>query len=203
MSYEPENPTSEIGDNTQRWLFDEFTRIKQEFILLRQENAALVDLFVLAGYGGLRLNTPVAGPDILVDTWQILTQFDTILTATPRYVQQDLTNNGIVVERAGMWNITLNLEFGHGVEQADNRQLEIQLYNATDAVGGSAILIAETGLKDEFTSYPISFPIEILPANIDKLYQVRIRGRGTFSEYNNVVWNIQSFSAFHVSQAQE
>ena len=200
MSYEPENPSSDIGDDAQRWLFDEFTRIKQELILFRQE---ILGAFSLAGYGGLRLDTPIAGPDILVDTWQILTQFDSIMTATPRYVQQDLINSGIVLERSGIWTISLNIEFAHAREQADNRQLEIQIYNATDAIGASAILIAETGLKDEVTNYPISFPIEIVPANVDKLFQVRIRGRGTFSEYNNVVWNIQSLTAIHVSEAQE
>jgi hypothetical protein len=192
MSYEPENPTSDIGDDAQRWLFAEFERISEEIILLRQE-------LVLAGYGGLRLDSPpVAGPDIVLNTWQVLSQYDALLTPNPRFIEQDIANNGLIVKRAGIYEVNLNFEFAHNQDNALARRIFVQLYNGTDQIPGQSLTI-DTAIRSSNTVRYVAFQFEVLPASVDKLYQVRL---GNGSAYTNVVWNIQSFTVFHTSEAK-
>jgi hypothetical protein len=129
MSYEPENPTSDIGDDAQRWLFAEFERISEEIILLRQENAAGA-----GGAGGLIQRVTVAMPDITTGTWETV-PFDTGQVPVPVNVTQDPANNRFSIDAVGTWFFSIYGVMSFSKETTD-RILNWRFY---DEIAGGPI----------------------------------------------------------------
>lgn len=126
MSYEPENPTSDIGDDAQRWLFDEFTRISGEIALLSEEIAAST---ISSGYGGLIQTVAVTIPDITTGNWQTV-PFDSGQVPTPINITQDPTNNRFSIDEEDRWFFTTYGVMTFDKENKD-RYINWRIYDET------------------------------------------------------------------------
>ncbi len=172
--------------------------LARQFSLLRDSiestQETVLENFVLAGYGGLGLSASRLGSDIGL-TWQTITGYDQVVTNTPRYVVQDLTNSGLVLDIDGMWLISVYFAISHNEVNA-GREMLFRFYNADLAVG-SRELVVGTGRNVGVTNFSASFLSEVDQVAINDLWQIQVRSDDT---YTSVTWEDQEFSVTHVGE---
>ena len=135
MAFVPENPPSDESPPLIRYLRAQFQAIE------RALNTLAVDtlrLFVAKGYGGVVNAASAPGADIGL-AFQVITVMDTGVISEPVDVTQDLAGSAITIDRAGVWNINVQVTFEHDEINA-GRETHIQLYDNT----GGAVLLENT-----------------------------------------------------------
>ena len=119
MSYEPENPSSDIGQDAQAWLAREFDGI-----------AGRIALYVDSGTGGLVLTAPVANSDVITTSPKKVAIFDAInypLVAT----EANLANATIRLLSKGVWTFGAKLVYSI-VSTAANRTMRLLVFDETN-----------------------------------------------------------------------
>jgi len=148
---------------------------------------------IAKGYGGIE-QTGTPGISNLGAGFQVVPA-DANLITTPVEVTQDFANDGIIVERSGVWNVNIIISLSHN-EDAAVRTTEIQLYNDTDAVEIEAILVP-IARNQPRTFISLVIMVEIPESAEDDLLQIRI---GNGSTVTSVVLEAYQFSANHISE---
>jgi hypothetical protein len=150
MSYEPENPTSDIGDDAQRWLFAEFERISEEIILLRQENA---------GRAGLLLSAPVADTALITQTPTKITGYDSIMSPQ-RFASANLANSTIRIATEGLWFIAIKAIVRIVAHTGNySRGVVMELYNETKAQTYKVVDYSAIARYEDLVDFTISIPV--------------------------------------------
>lgn len=152
MSYEPENPSSDIGDDAQAWLSREHQAIQDEFNQL------------VAGRAGLLLDTPVADSTLLTQTPVKITGFDNILQ--PEILASaNLSNSTLTINVPGLWFIAIKA-IANIVSHTANytRGVVMELYNETQAVTYKIVDYSDVARYATLVDFTISIPVYIPPS---------------------------------------
>lgn len=172
--------------------------LARQFSLLRDSiestQESVISNFVLAGYGGLGLTTARLGSNIGL-AWQTITGYDETTVTTPRFVEQDLANSGLVLNIEGVWLISVYFAISHNEVNA-GRTMEFRFYD-NDLGTGTRELVVGTGRNVGVTSFSGSFLAEVGSAAINDLWQVQVRSDDS---YTAVTWEDQEFSVTHVGE---
>jgi hypothetical protein len=192
MSYEPENPTSDIGDDAQRWLFDEFTRISTDIALIRQEHASGA-----GGAGGLIQRTGTAMPDITTGTWETV-PFDTGQVPVPVNVTQDPANNRFSIDAVGTWFFALYGIMSFTKENADR----FLYWRFWDEIAGAPIspdpfpIPAENGTN--YTQWSASALIPVLETLKGHWLHLELGGSPSIDPFLNITLEKAGVAAIKV-----
>lgn len=152
-----------------------------------------VPTFVSRGYGGIK-QTGTPGISDLGAGFQVVPA-NTTLIIIPADVTQDQANDGIRIEKAGVWSIDAIISLSHNSNGA-NRNIEAQLYNDTKAVEIETVTVP-IKLLTTGTLIPLTFMIEVPEVNEDDLLQIRI---GNIDTVTTVVLETYQFSANRISK---
>jgi len=149
MSYEPENPTSDIGDDAQRWLFDEFTRISGTFAALEP------------GRTGLELTVPTANTSTLTQTPLKIEAYDAQILPEVKG-ESSLANSTIIIAQSGLWLVVFSV-VADIVQHTANytRGAVAQLRNETDDISYKILDITTVARYQDFMKFSISLPVYI------------------------------------------
>ena len=146
---------------------------------------------VLAGYGGVGLDTPTA---ITIDTGWKTIPADKVIYTTPVNVTQDVANDGVAPEIPGPWLVTGYLSISHDTS-IPSRELFIRLYNVTQASPGP-VTTFYVGRNQDGTN--VSFAVPSESSVVDDLVVVQIGGTSsiftgaTVDDYNFAITHIAS-----------
>lgn len=174
----PESTSIELSDYLTRMLTQ--IRISLSQIITK----------VVIAYGGLRLSAPTAFNDLSA-AWQKLTVFDEVVFETPIRVQQNLADDTLTFNKAGIFTVTVNMSMSHDEAQA-GRVTYIRVYSQTLGVGSSEIYVA-TGRNTIGTNMFISSLVLVVkPEHVGHTFEVQI-GNGDI--YLDVIIHTASFTA--------
>ena len=148
---------------------------------------------IVHGYGGIK-QTGTPSLSDLGAGFQVVPA-DAELITTPIEVTQDFANDGIIVERSGVWSIGIIISLSHN-EDAAVRTTEIQLYNDNDAAELSAILVP-IARNQPRTFISLILMVEIPESAKDDLLQIRI---GNGSTVTSVILEAYQFSVNYISE---
>lgn len=151
---------------------------------------------VAPGYGGIRLSTPTAFPDLGAD-WQTLIADAGTLSA-PYGVTQDFANNAIIFERPGVWNVSITASITHD-EVNNSRQTSARIYN-TITGGATGALILGVGRNTSATNIAATVLAEIPEAAVGQPFVTQLGGGDVFSA---VTLTGYAFNASCVSEWRE
>lgn len=148
---------------------------------------------IVKGYGGIK-QTGTPGISNLGSGFQVVPA-DAGLITTPIEVTQDFINDGIIVEKSGVWSVNIIISLSHN-EDIAVRTIEIQLYNDNDAAEINAIRIpiARNQLR---TFISLAIMVEIPESAKNDLLQIRI---GNGSTVTSVILQAYQFSANYISE---
>ncbi len=194
MAFVPENPPHGESAPLKRYLRSQFDAVAREIVTDDGGDTGL-DKYVAKGYGGIRLQDPTPLSNIGA-SWQEV-PFDRASLDNPFDVTQDFANNGLRINRPGIWFGALNFTFEHNSGNS-GRYVGVRLRNKT-----ANTTIKEwqfgTGRNVEFTSIALTWLNE---TNVDE-GDIVVPQVGNGSVYTDVVmWNAE-FSVHHVSELQE
>jgi len=129
------------------------------------------DKSVTAAYGGVRIATPWAAANIGA-TWQTVA-FDTEMLTIPRGIIQDVVNEGLGLQIAGVYNFSANLDIKHNEVNA-GRVLQVRLHNPTTGLSGLVINFG-TGRNTSHTNVSIGgVLLELLSTETGNVLQIQI-----------------------------
>jgi hypothetical protein len=175
---------------------DSHVIIEQKIEALKQ---AIADNYVIAGRGGIGVDTPAAMGTINT-TPKLVDGFDTeLITDTRGITQTPLSNNGIIFDVQGvwLWNIKVALTFD---ELNAGRQINLQIYNATLAAPSTTDFVFFVGRNVGGVNLAINIPVEVGVGFVGDLYQLRILSDAdTFTNTTDIG---STFSVTHVSEGQ-
>ncbi len=154
-----------------------------------------LDIFVAAGYGGVRQTGTPALPPIDL-TPQILPANAGVVT-TPKALTQDFANDGIILGFTGVWMLQIILAIDHD-DVNTGREMELQLFDVTDAtvILSTPVFI---GRNQPGTNFSVSLMVEISTGSLDDLFVVRLVRTGA-NDILDVVLESYILSANLVSQ---
>jgi hypothetical protein len=154
-----------------------------------------LNAMVSIGYGGIHLTVAIAGAD--VGAGWVVVPADAGLLTNPVNVVQDFANNGIRLDRYGIWQVNILLAFAHDSDPGA-RAMEFQIYNATTDTAQAAIDIP-IARNQTSTYFSVPALLELTSGNVDDLYQLRLTmlGAGTLT---GVILTAYQFSTSHVSE---
>lgn len=151
-------------------------------------------LYAVAAYGGISNTGSEAIPDISTG-FQTL-PYNTVSVADPRLVIQDLANNGLIVEREGIWlmSIAFALEF---LDINSGRHFDVRLFDATEGVvvATSNIFV---GRNQAGSNYAVSLLVTISEEAAGHLITVQIGNADT--DFTSVVLDANVLNVVHVSE---
>jgi hypothetical protein len=150
---------------------------------------------IIKGYGGIK-QTATPGMTNLGVGFQVVPA-DAKLITTPIEVTQNFANDGILVERSGVWRIDIIISLSHN-EDIAGRTIEVQLYNDTDAVEIDVILVP-IARNQPRTFISLTLMVEIPESAENDLLQIRI---GNGSTVTSVVLQAYQFSVNYISEFQ-
>lgn len=149
MSYTPEIPTSDIGDDAQAWLAREFTAIQDEF------------LQTTVGRTGLILTNPAPSTLTLTQTPVPVTAYDAKLEPE-LFGEASLTNSTIKLNALGLWFLSVKGVARVVASSANqSRGLIVELYNNTKSQVYKVIDYAQLAKWQDIVSYTIPLPVYI------------------------------------------
>jgi hypothetical protein len=142
-----------------------------------RQDAALQELeegvlrtFSEVGYGGVSQNAVVALPDINAIPQVI--PADTESVFSPVHVTQDIANDGIKFERAGVWLFSVTFSLAHDGVNAGRRML-VDTYATEEATVLGQTLIS-VGRNQEGTNFSTTALVQIPPAAVGEVIVVRL-----------------------------
>lgn len=152
------------------------------------------NVMVAAGYGGIRhAGVPIPLPDIGAGFNVI--PADAALLANPSFVDQDFPQNALEIQAQGVWVAYITISLVHN-ESPGGRSTNVQVYDATTATPGLTTRIP-IGRNSPGTYFPVSIMVEISPADIGNIFQVRVGGGDSLTD---VFLHTYQFSISHVSE---
>ena len=187
MPYQPENPSSDLGQDAQAWLFRELEQIQ-----------LYTDGLVHAGHGGIALSTPTADASVITATASTVTIYDVV--DEPRiYVDANTTTGKIALLDKGVWNLSAKLVF-KVVASGSSRIIEMLVADITNGqilgvfdhqdVFANQTLVSLSGV--------LPYPFKRDDLGVDLVLQLRAQsGNITLSSYEIAQW-----SAFRVSNRE-
>ena len=191
MAFAPSNPPATGNSDLERYLFSEFERLGNEVSLVSE---AAIRALVAIGYGGIFGGGGAAGPALGLG-FVVVDGFTDIQVAEPVSVIQDTAQNGLIVERAGVWLINVQVTFSHDEVNA-GRQTTLRLWNATQSTV-VADMVMGTGRNQDVTQYAAALLGDFSGAGVDDLLQLQMGGG---DDYSLVSWETLLFSVNHVSE---
>lgn len=171
-------------------------KIKSIISTLKRDS---LDNFVIAGYGGIGVNAPAALASPINSTFQQLVDFDTNLRTSPRGVDQNFNNDGLIFLVEGIWQLNIKIALTFDDLNA-GRQLSIRIYNATTATAGTTLFNYFVGRDQAGVNIPLTASFEVPESVIGDIIALQI---GSSSDTFNNVTNIGTIlEATHVSEAE-
>jgi hypothetical protein len=158
-------------------------------------NTEGLDTWVLAAYGGIGVDAPVAMPDIGA-TFQTLSGFDIGLIDAPKGVTQDFPNDGLIFLAEGVWQFSVKVSLTFLEAQA-GRQIQLRAWNNTTGLAASVqfnyfVGRNQAGANLAFT-LNVNFPVEA----VGDLIQLQVASAASnFSGVNNIgtIYQVNSVS---------
>jgi len=149
MSYQPENPSSDLGFYAQAWLAREFQAIKDNLDQLK------------VGRTGLTRETPIASTALITGTPAKISAFDSQLL--PEFDgESNLANATLKVARPGLWFIAVKGVVSIVAHTSNNtRGLLVELYNETKAIRYKVIDFASIARYATIVDYDMAIPVFI------------------------------------------
>lgn len=151
---------------------------------------AALNVFTPHGYGGVNLQTPTVIAN-LTTNWEAI-PMDANSVASPVSITPDLANNGLEFNDNTVWDLSILFNLAHNEDNA-GREIQMRLYNVTDAVPGTSVYTFAVGRNQPGTTIAFNALIEVSQAQIDKTWQLQISG-GTDS-FTSVVARNAHFNA--------
>ena len=149
MSYTPENPSSDLGDDAQAWLAREFNAIQTEF------------LQTTVGRGGLLLSAPVPSTLTLTQTPTPITAYDKKLSPE-LYAEASIANSTVKLNSLGLWFLAVKGVARVVASSANNsRGIIVELYNNTKSQTYQVIDYAQIAKWQDIVSYTIALPLYV------------------------------------------
>ena len=155
---------------------------------------AALNVFVATGYGGIKQTvSPLALPDLGAG-FEVVPADAGVVTA-PRGVTQDFASDGIAVNLEGVWTANIIVSLEHNEDQG-GRSIEVHIYDlTTDTPGlGTSVPI---GRNSPGTLISVSLMVEIAPADIGNVFQIRIGGGDIVTAVELLTYQ---FSISHASE---
>ena len=163
MSYTPENPSSDLGEDAQAWLAREFAAIQQE--LQRR---------VVAGSASLFLSAPAVSSLNITPTPTKVTGFDS-KTIRETEAFASISNSTLEFIDTGLWNVGVELTFEVVPDTGNqSREVYLQFYNEVDASPSAIIATATIPRYDASVTLSGSFDVDIEADNINEQYALYI-----------------------------
>lgn len=156
----------------------------------------VVDNFVVAGYGGVKLDTPAALSDI-DSTWQTLPA-DSAVVGIPKYVTQDFAQDGVIIIAAGIWQVAANIAISHNELNA-GREMQLRLLNVDTGVPGAGVTFG-TGRNVGITNMTATVLFDMPEIDENDLFVLQVNS--ALDTYSLVTLESYNFSVVHVSNAQ-
>jgi hypothetical protein len=157
-----------------------------------------VNTFVLAGYGGIGVNTPAPMANINT-TYQQLVDFDTNINSSPRFIGQDFNNNGLIFLVPGVWTINLKVTLTFNELNA-GRQLKLRFYNVATATPGDDEFNYFVGRNQGGINLLIPITFEVPESIVGDVIGIQV---GSDADTFTTVSNIGTvFEATHSSEAK-
>lgn len=160
--------------------------------------AEVLETFSLAGYGGIVADESVAPTDIGL-AWELFDAWDGAALPTPRYIVQDFANNGIRIERPGVFSVNIKISLQHAESQG-GRVMYLRLWNATAGTPGASEFAFGVGRNVAFTNLTVPGALfDVTEETVGDLIQIQIGGGDSFTAVTNIG---ASFEASSVSEAR-
>jgi len=125
-----------------------------------------IDTRVIAGYGGIRM--PAVAQANIAGAYATIAGWASGSVATPVGVTQDFANDGLILNAEGVWrvNVFMSVSFN---DEASGRELNIRLYNDTDAVagGGTSVFV---GRNQAGASIAFSMMVDVAASAVGDLF---------------------------------
>ncbi len=155
-------------------------------------------IFNAAAYGSMGLSAPIAGPNIPVGSFIIVTQFDSNSTAV-RGLVLDFTADTFSFNFAGIFRLSVMFTIEHDDINA-GRQFELRLFNVTEAVAALPTVIG-IGRNQGVTNYTATFLVDIAAADVDDVFRLEVGNASVVIQ--TVVWDTLNLSIDMVSEWRE
>ena len=168
---------------------------RQDADLLRHEILALL-AFVEAGYGGIFASGGSSMSNI-DSTWQTLV-VDSAAVTTPRNVTQDTANDGIRLDKQGIWVVNFSFVITHN-ELNSGRTMQFRLRNDTAGATIGTIPIF-VGRNAGGTNFAGSFMFDVPEAVEGDLILSQVNS--VLDTFSSTFQSSFSIHASHVSNAQ-
>jgi len=111
---------------------------------------------------------PAVAQANIAGTYATITGWASGSVATPVGVTQDFTNDGLILNAEGVWrvNVFMSVSFN---DEASGRELNIRLYNDTDAVagGGTSVFV---GRNQAGASIAFSMMVDVAASAVGDLF---------------------------------
>lgn len=152
MSYEPENPTPDLGFDAQAWLARELERISSEFNVVRVESI---------GRAGLLLSASTPDTTLITQTPTKITGYDSIVEPS-KNAEANLTNSTIRVLSPGLWLVMFSAVIRITPHSSNtSRGVIAQLYNDTTSVTYKVLSYSPIARYQDIVSFTISIGVNI------------------------------------------
>lgn len=161
MSYEPENPTSDIGDDAQAWLAREHFEIQNTFNQLG------------IGRAGLDIDAPITSTVVLTQTPQKVTGYDKQLLPELK-ATSDLANSTIQFHVTGLWTVAFSVVANITPHNGNYiRGAVAQLHNETDNLAYKILDFSSVARYQDLIKFSISYPVYVNSDNVGKDMSMR------------------------------
>jgi len=148
------------GDYDRRYLDQELRKISDVTILLEE----VITNLVPAGYGGMKLGTPVSFDIVAAFT---TVPFDINFPVASRGMTFDLANETFTFTKKGVWQVMFNFALeGHNSDNG-GRNFGMRLWNVTNGAPASDVIQQGIGRNETYSLVGITFLTEISQAVVD------------------------------------
>ena len=165
MSYQPENPTSDLGFDAQAWLARELDKISLEYEALRAERS----------YGGISKTTDTNYGTIGINAWTTIDNWDAGMVVTPQNVTQDVANSGLRLLTPGVYNFSGDFAISF-TDVNNGRTFGVRLWNATNSQAGRVVEYSVGRNQSGINISQSSILADIGVDDVNDLLQIQIAG---------------------------
>lgn len=162
VEYTPQALYPSDQDGRDKYLIDELNKIS--FAIAQNADDK--------GYGGVLLDAPDTSFGDITTAWKVLA-FDAPALANPLYVDQLPGNNGLKLQKAGVWSVSIGFSLLHDSVNS-GRVLEMQVRNVTQGLSPRSTLIG-TARNQDVTIFMGTIMVEVSEAAVGDLFQIRLR----------------------------
>lgn len=152
--------------------------------------------FVEAGYGGIETNVSTAMSNINA-TPQVVPALEASV-GTPRNIIQDFANDGLIIEKEGIWQILIFLTLAF-VDINSGRIITVEVFNDSESAvfDDSPIFV---GRNQAGVNISAGYLLDVPEAIENDLFQVRVSSAA--DTFTGVTVESFALSLVHVSNAQ-